>query len=452
MSLKTKIALIIISLVLIPPLTIGLQLMIQRNLGSGSPEASFIAIRLLARNLDSAVASRNFDAFTSLPKGAELAVSTDNGEVLYASASGIANRDAVIRSTTGEGKNGQSVEGSGLDLHVFRFSSSGITGTAYLTTPGGLAVNFENPVFLHLPITLGFFLVAISIFAGVVLRSLGRSIRQLEDATRRIALGDLDSSAVDGLGDLASLGLAMDRMRIQLKEDRQRRDRFIMGVSHDLKTPLAVIKGYLDALDDGMAETPGQRAHYVGIMRDRTDILAARIDHLIELSHTTTSEWSYGLQERDFMPFLHEALDPLAEYCTVRGCTLQRSLTLGPGPVLAFDPDMVTRILENLVENAIAYGDKGKPISVKAAQTATGLELRVENEGGGIPAADLRKVFEPFFRGNKGRNDGGFGLGLASVQSIVESHGWSIRAESIPGGRTSFIMDIPNQPLVQESR
>ncbi|MDX9959433.1 MAG: ATP-binding protein [Clostridia bacterium] len=443
MSLKTKFTLIIISLILIPPLTIVLQLAIQRNLSSGSPETSFIAIRMLARNLNTAVASGNFDAFSALPEGTELAIAADTGEVLYASPEGLANKEAVIRSTTGAVDKGQGVEGAGLDLHIFRFSSGGTTGTAYLTTPGGLAVNFGNPALLHLPITLGFFLVAISIFAGSVIRRLGVSIRQLEDATRRIALGDLDSSATDGLGDLASLGLAMDRMRIQLKEDRERRDRFIMGVSHDLKTPLAVIKGYLDALDDGMAENAGQRTHYIGIMRDRTDILATRIDHLIELSHTTTTEWRHGLQERDFFSFLNEALDPLAEYCTVRGCKLQRNLPSGPGPILAFDPDMVTRVLENLVENAIAYGDKGRPISVKAVPTATGLELRVENEGGGIPATNLRKVFEPFFRGTKGRNDGGFGLGLASVQSIVESHGWAIRAESIPGGKTSFIIDIP---------
>ena len=443
MSLKTKFALIILSLVLIPPLTIGLQLAIQRNLSSGSPEASFIAIRLLARNLNNAVASGDYEAFSALPAGAELAVSTDDGELLYASPAGLANKEAVIRDTTREGKNEQDLEGAGLDLHVFRFGSGGRSGTAYLTTPGGLAVNFENPVLLHLPITLGFFLVSISFFAGSVLRRLGNSIRQLEAATRRIALGDLDSSVAEDLGDLSSLGLAMDRMRIQLNEDRQRRDRFIMGVTHDLKTPLAVIKGYLDALDDGMAETAGQRTHYIGIMRDRTDILAARIDHLIELSHTTTTEWHHGLQKRDFIPFLNEALAPLAEYCTVRGCTLQRSVPSEPGPVLAFDPDMVTRVMENLVENAIAYGEKGKPISVIAAITEKGLELRVENEGGGIPAGDLRKVFEPFFRGNKGRNDGGFGLGLASVRSIVESHGWSIYAESIPGSKTSFIIDIP---------
>lgn len=443
MRLKTKFALIIISLVLIPPLTIALQLAIQRNLSSGSPETSFVAIRLLARNLNSAVASGNYDAFSELPMGAELAVATDSGEILYATPAGITSRDAAIRSTTSQKSEEQTLEGAELDLHVFRFKSGGRSGTAFLTTPGGLAVNFENTLLLHLPITLGFFLVAISIFAGSVLRRLGNSIRQLEAATRRIALGDLDTSAADGLGDLASLGLAMDRMRIQLKEDRERRDRFIMGVSHDLKTPLAVIKGYLDALDDGMAETAGQRSHYLCIMRDRTDILSARIDHLIELSRTTSTEWRHSLQERNFINFLNEALDPLAEYCSVRGCTLERSLPSETGLFLSFDPDMMTRVLENLVENAIAYGDKGKPISVTAARTTGGFELKVENEGAGIPATDLQKVFEPFFRGTKGRNDGGFGLGLASVRSIVESHGWSIRAESIPGGRTSFIMDIP---------
>ena len=124
---------------------------------------------------------------------------------------------------------------------------------------------------------------------------------------------------------------------------------------------------------------------------------------------------------------------------------METRIDLGSPCPVAFDPDMIARVLENLVDNAMAYGDPAVTILVSAERTGAdgAIILRVENGGAGIPPHNLQRVFEPFFRGDRSRNDGGFGLGLASVKSIVETHGWSIAVESEPDVRTSFIITIP---------
>jgi len=141
---------------------------------------------------------------------------------------------------------------------------------------------------------------------------------------------------------------------------------------------------------------------------------------------------------------MEETLVPLADYCSIRGRTLEGRIGLpSPCPVL-FDPDMLARVFENLVANAVSYGAKETPIIVSAAMDAAKkIRIRVENEGQGIAPENRQKIFEPFFRADKGRNDGGFGLGLASVKSIIETHGWTIEVESTEGARTVFIIAIP---------
>ncbi|HCM28781.1 MAG: hypothetical protein A2Z99_21280 [Treponema sp. GWB1_62_6] len=436
MDMKAKLLMIILSVALIPPLTIAVQVAYQMALGNASPESLFFAIRIISAHLENAVESGDYSVFRTLPRKAELAIVAEDGTVLYAT-SGAASEAAPGRFI---------IPGADRDIHAFAFGTAGTRGTAWLSLPPTMANAGTNPVYI-LPITLFFLLAVVVAISMLIARSLGASIRKLEDATRKIAAGDLDFPSSElASGDLASLGLSLDRMRAQLKEDRERRDRFIMGVSHDLKTPLAVIQGYLDALDDGLADTEEKRARYMAILRSKADLLGERIGHLIELAKTTTSEWRHTLAESDFGSFLEETLSPLAEYCAIRGFVLEWNLALAEPCILPFDRDMIARVLENLVGNAVSYGDSTVPILADARIEGRAILLRVENGGPGIPDEDLRKVFEPFFRGSRSRKDGGFGLGLASVKSIVETHGWSIEAESEPGSRTAFIIRIPLRP------
>ena len=471
-GLRTKLLLIILSIVIIPPLTIAVQIGSQLALGSASPESFFMAIRLVSVRLNGAVKSGDYSVFSRLPEKTGLAIVADDGTILFATPGIQTGIRPVTQQSTQSGTQsaevgtdaaavGSTIVAAAIaenrNVHSFRFRTAERGGTAYLTVQPEQSFDMKNPV-LILPLTLLSLLAFVSVLSVLIMRSLGSSIRRLEDAMRKIATGDLEAPTTAlARGDLASLGQSLDRMRIQLKEDRERRDRFIMGVSHDLKTPLAVIQGYLDALADGFADTEEKHDRYLGLMRSKADLLGGRIGHLIELAKNTTGEWRHGLAEADLGAFLEETLIPLAEYCSIRGYAVDRHSTLPEPCPVAFDRDMFARVLENLVENAVAYGDPSQPISIEVCMEETTkppgsqvagcaggtIILTIGNGGPGIRAEDVHKIFEPFFRGDQGRNAGGFGLGLASVKSIVETHGWTISVESDPGVRTAFSIRIP---------
>ena len=437
MGFKRKFIVIVLGILVIPPLTIGVQLLTQSAAGMPAPQATFIAIRMIAKDVQDALLSGDFTDFESLHDDTGLTIATDDGNVLY-------SREPRLPEGTRAGYGTDET-----DSYSFRFSENGLSGTVRLVVPAEMLSTLKNPARI-LPVTMVILLAFVSIYSILVLRSLSRSMRSFEGAIRRIAAGDLDFPTESlASGDFASLGTSLDSLRRQLKDDRERRDRFIMGVSHDLKTPLAVIQGYLDALDDGLADSADdpekKRAEYVGIMRVKAELLGTRIARLVDLAKTSTEVWLASLAESDFRSFLEETFSGVSDYCSARGHPMETRIDLGSPCPVAFDPDMIARVLENLVDNAMAYGDPAVTILVSAERTGAdgAIILRVENGGAGIPPNNLQRVFEPFFRGDRSRNDGGFGLGLASVKSIVETHGWSIAVESEADVRTSFIITIP---------
>lgn len=303
---------------------------------------------------------------------------------------------------------------------------------------------------LFLPLLPIFVLGVVILFTVAVslgiLRSLGHSIERLEAATRAISEGNLDFQLALPAGDsLASLAASMDSMRRNLKEEYARRDRFILAVSHDLKTPLAVLEGYLDAFADGLADSPEKRDAYLKILREKTGLLAHRISHLVELARLTTVEWRQTLEDCDLSSFLSETLNRLADEAAARGRRLEVDFRLPKGIYVAMNRDMVLRIFENLVDNAENYSPRDTVLRAEAWSEKGEAFVRVTNEGSGISAGSRDLVFEPFYRADPGRNAGGFGLGLSSVKSIVEAHGWGIELQSVPGGLTSFTVRIPLQ-------
>jgi signal transduction histidine kinase len=430
MSIKTKLMIIVFAIILLPPLSVALQFFFQNNTAESSPGQLVSSIRILSAFLPGAVKKKDYSALAVLPAGASLIVRDDSGEILYATK-GAVGMDAGVDD--------------GKDYHFFRFTSGNIRVTAELSVSKAL-LDARFPRFTGVAITLALLVLVLIFLPILLLRSLDKSIRTLEKATVKIASGDLDFPPSElKTTDLAPLGLSLDLMRRQLKEDRARRDRFIMGVSHDLKTPLAVISGYLDALREGLADTDEKRDAYFAIMAAKTDLLGQRIAHLIELARTTTNDWQKNLSESDLVSFLEETFLPLGDYCSIHGYVLEKNINLVSPLLLKIDRDMIARVFENLIANAVSYGDTSSPVRVSASPCpdTSAIEIRVENGGKGIPAEDVPKIFEPFFRGDKGRNDGGFGLGLASVKSIIETHGWTITVQSVPGSRTVFALTIP---------
>jgi signal transduction histidine kinase len=223
-------------------------------------------------------------------------------------------------------------------------------------------------------------------------------------------------------------------MRLALKEEGQSRSRFIMGISHDLKTPLTLIKGYTEAIRDGVAAGPEARNDSLAIIAGKVEQLEGMIDDLINFVRLDTGEWRGTLHKVKLRGFLElqglrfkddaELLRRRAEY----------RIEL-PGELsVSMDEALVSRALENLMNNALRYTGEGDAIRLRAFVVNEGAEegviLEVEDSGPGIAEADLPHVFEMFYRGGNSRRLQGMGLGLPVVKGIMDSHGWEITVES----------------------
>ncbi|MFP4550705.1 MAG: ATP-binding protein [Spirochaetales bacterium] len=326
--------------------------------------------------------------------------------------------------------------------------------TALSAEPEGafLVTQFRRPEFIGglpawVPVVVGPFLlltpvIAISLW---ILRDLRRSILTLRDAAVRIGSGDLDFELdPSGNDEFAEVRASFESMRRTIRDEYARRARFTMGVSHDLKTPLALIKGYAEAIEDGYAADPATLGRYVGIIRERSDLLQERITHLIEFLKLETGEWFTTLKPIELRAFLVEFAAAAAADVRLAGAELEASIDLPRDLILRFDPVLVRRALENLVQNAARHGIREEPVRFTARADQAAVTITVANAVVvGERETSLELLSEPLYRGDASRHTPGFGLGLAIVRSVVESHGWSIELGRETDRSIAFLISIP---------
>ena len=287
-------------------------------------------------------------------------------------------------------------------------------------------------------------LVFSSLMSFLILRSLNGSIHSLEGATRRIAGGDLDFVLpARGNDQISSLTRSFDSMRLALKEEYARRARFIMGVSHDLRTPLTLIQGYVEAIADGYAAEPDAQKKYLSIILDKTRNLETMVGELIEFVRMETGQWRMTHQDVPARPLLMDLARRFAEDALILKRDFGWSIDLPDDATIRMDAGLFTRALENLVGNAIRYTEQKGKITMEAHRQDDSVLLSITDTGIGIPAEDLSRIYDPFYRGTNSRREQGFGLGLTTVKSIIESHGWTISVSSRVGTGTTFTVTIP---------
>lgn len=288
------------------------------------------------------------------------------------------------------------------------------------------------------------FAIAMSLF---IARSITRSVLVLEEATRRIAAGELDLTLdVRGSNEITSLTSSLNHMRAALKEAENRRYRFIMGITHDLKTPLALIRGYTEAIRDGLTDDPVSRISATDIIIAKADQLEGMIQDLLELVRMETGEWHGRLQKVGLRDFLLNFARRIALDAELFQHRVVVALDLPASLLVPLDERLTIRALENLVNNAIRYTPAGTRIRLAAEAGENTVTLRISDNGPGIAQKDLPHIFETFYRGSSSRQEQGMGLGLAIVKWVVESHGWSI-AVSSSAQETCFTLTIPRQDL-----
>jgi signal transduction histidine kinase len=376
------------------------------------------------------------------PKGMDMAVADPGGNVIYSTIAEIPTGSNFITSLAAASH--RPFKGRTLVFGYMPPLPEGYSAVASIPLSKLLPSNAFADFILVGILALAAILLFTAAMSVRIVSSITRSVLSLEEATRRVAAGELDLPiAIDGSNEIASLSRSLDGMRLEIKEDQARRARFIMGISHDLKTPLALVKGYAEALEEelGGAE-PGASAH-LGIIQDKADQLEGMIDDLIDFERVDTGEWSRGLAELDFASFLRAFAKRVEADAALLGRELRSSIELPEPTLVRMDERLVSRALENLVNNALRYTAAGGIIELSAGEKGELLVVTIRDDGPGISAEDLPRVFEPFYRGSSSRREQGMGLGLSIVKTIVESHGWAI--EALPGkeGGAAFVLTIP---------
>jgi signal transduction histidine kinase len=292
-------------------------------------------------------------------------------------------------------------------------------------------------------LVLTIFAITMSLF---IARSITKSVMTLENATKRIASGELDLEVdAKGSNEITSLTNSLNKMRDALKEDERRRYRFIMGVTHDLKTPLALIKAYTEAIEDGITEDPATKTKATEIINAKVDQLEGMIGDLIEFVRMDTGEWRSRLKNINLTAFLRRSANTFALDAELLHHEFRYNSTLPDTFSVPMDERLIQRAIENIVNNAIRYTPDGSVISLDAGLDGGAVRLAIRDNGPGIDAEDLPHVFEMFYRGSSSRREQGMGLGLAVVKWVTDCHGWSVSASSEKGQGVCITITIPER-------
>ncbi len=237
---------------------------------------------------------------------------------------------------------------------------------------------------------------------------------------------------------VAILGLyAVGRMTGVVVDYAERRSNFVAAVSHELKTPLTSIRMYGEMLRDGLVSSESKRDEYYATIADESERLSRLIENVLEFSRLENTGRELNLLVGDLSEAIREACDKLRTHIEREGFAFQIEIEEDL-PAVEYDPDAVTQLVFNLVDNAVKYARHAEPrkIEIELGRLGQRVELRVRDFGPGVPERDLQRVFVPFYRVGEEltRTTSGTGIGLALVKQLAEGMGARVCGRNLDGG------------------
>jgi two-component system sensor histidine kinase BaeS len=283
---------------------------------------------------------------------------------------------------------------------------------------------------------LGLFLLAV-VATVITLRRLAPPVGGLIRAARQVEAGDYSGRVpIKGPGEVRTLARAFNAMSARLEAEQSRRQSVLADLAHELRTPLTVIRSQAEAIADGV--NPADEEHIVPIVT-ATRALEALADDLRTLTLAEAGALHLEREPVDVSVLVNETVEAFRAEAERAGVRLQSRLT-GDLPPLDGDPARLRRVLGNLIANALAHTGRDGTVRVEASGSPGGVRLTVRDDGSGIPAELLPRVFDRFV---KGPGSAGSGLGLAIVRDVVEAHGGTVSATSTEGLGTAVEMTLP---------
>ena len=274
-----------------------------------------------------------------------------------------------------------------------------------------------------------------------IYRSIAVPLVKLRKATRNIKEGNLDFVLeVEGNDEFSQLCQDFEEMRKRLKEsteekilmDKENKE-LISNISHDLETPITAVKGYVEGIMDGVADTPEKMDRYVRTIYNKTNEMDHLINELTFYSKIDTNRIPYTFSKLNVEDYFSDCAEELGLEMETRGIELVYANYVEKGVQVIADGEQIRRVIHNIVSNAIKYMEKPKGIiQLRVKDVGDFIQVEIEDNGKGIAAKDLPYIFDRFYRTDVSRNSskGGSGIGLSIVKKIMEDHGGKVWATS----------------------
>lgn len=332
----------------------------------------------------------------------------------------------------------------GLQAVVVGGEAVGWIGFAPLSAAGTLPPEAERFLRGQVRVLL-ISLVLASLFAVLLAyllaRYLSRPLRRLDQAVLELADGHFERRAdVGGAAEIVRLASNVNHLAATLEHNRTARRRWIADIAHELRTPVAILKGEVEALTDGVREAD---ASSLASLSQEIDQLTTLVEDLQILALADAGALDLRREVLDAAALLAEVAEPYRDRLASRRITLE--VAADPPAPLMGDAGKLRRLLQNLLENCARYSMPGGRVRLAARVLAGRVELTIEDSGPGVPAHHLGHLFDRFYRVEQGRSraGGGSGLGLAICRNIAEAHGGAIRAEASPLGGLGIVVSLP---------
>lgn len=285
-------------------------------------------------------------------------------------------------------------------------------------------------------------LISVALVVGLwVYRSIAVPLVKLKKATQNIKEGNLDFVLdVEGKDEFSELCQDFEEMRRRLKESTEEKSliekenrELISNISHDLKTPITAVKGYVEGIMDGVADTPEKMDRYVRTIYNKTNEMDHLINELTFYSKIDTNRIPYTFNKINVEDYFEDCSEEVGLELETRGIELVYANYVEKDVMVIADGEQIRRVIHNIISNAIKYMDKPKGIiQIRIKDVGDFIQIEIEDNGKGIGPKDLPYIFDRFYRTDVSRNSskGGSGIGLSIVKKILEDHGGKVWATS----------------------
>lgn len=314
------------------------------------------------------------------------------------------------------------------------------------------AIIAESKFMKYFLIDMLLIIVIIMLFITLLMRrwihnGLVRPMSEMNVAMQHIAGGDMDYKLMNQYtGEVGAVFDNYEDMRIKLKEsmektiESEKKNReLVSNISHDLKTPITSIKGYVEGIMDGIADTPEKMDRYIKTIYNKANDMDRLINELTIYSSIDANRIPYNFHRLNVAEYFQDCIEEVGLDLESKNIKLDFINMVPQDTLVIADPEQMRRVINNIIGNSVKYLDKKDGlIEIRILDELDSIRIEIEDNGKGISQKDLSHIFERFFRSDASRNStkGGSGIGLSIVKKIIEDHGGYIWATSKEGEGT----------------